>query len=120
MSAALPLLLLLLSPGDKPAREQGEAELKFGIDVAKRGLWSEARFRFERAATVTPDSAQAQNNLAVSLEQQGDFKGARAAYDKALKLKPGDAYIQQNYDLFREADDKRNRKAKKKPAAPTP
>ena len=35
--------------------------------------------------------------------------------EKALKLKPGNIYIQQNYDLFREADDKRNRKARKKP-----
>jgi Flp pilus assembly protein TadD len=119
MSATLPLLLLLISPGDKPAREQGEHELKFGIEVAKRGLWSEARFRFERAVSLDPESAQAYNNLGVALEQQGDFKGAHTAYEKALKLKPGDVYIQQNYDLFREADDKRNRKAKKKPA-PTP
>jgi hypothetical protein len=33
-------------------------------------------------------------------------------FDRALKLKPGNLYIQQNYDLFREADDKRNRKKK--------
>jgi Flp pilus assembly protein TadD len=117
MSATLPLLLLLLSPGDKSAREQGEHELKFGIEVAKKGLWSEARFRFERAVALDPESAQAQNNLGVALEQQGDFKGAHAAYERALKLNPSDAYIQQNYDLFREADDKRNRKAKKKQAS---
>jgi Flp pilus assembly protein TadD len=117
MTTALPLALLLLVPGDKSPREAGQAELKFGIDVAKRGLWSEARFRFERAVSLDSDRAEALNNLAVALEQQGDFKGARAAYDKALKVKPNDIYIQQNYDLFREADDKRNRKAKKKPAA---
>mgnify|MGYP003290071766 CR=1 FL=1 len=51
----------------------------------------------------------------IALEQQGAFPDARAAYEKALKLKPGNIYIQQNYDLFREADDKRNRKARKKP-----
>jgi Flp pilus assembly protein TadD len=118
MSATLPLLLLLLAPGDPP-KEQGEHELKFGIEVAKRGLWSEARFRFEKAVELDPESASALNNLGVALEQQGDFKGAHAAYEKALKLKPSDVYIQQNYDLFREADDKRNRKAKKK-QAPTP
>ena len=115
MPAALPLLLLLLAPGERSAREQGQEELRFGIQVAKKGLWSEARFRFERAASLDPESAQALNNLAVAREQQGDFKGAREAYDKALKLKPGDTYIQQNYDLFREADDKRNRKTKKRP-----
>jgi Flp pilus assembly protein TadD len=116
MPAALPLILLLISSGDDKPKEQSARELKFGIDVAKRGLWSEARFRFERAVALDQDSPQALNNLAVALEQQGDFKGARAAYEKALKLKADDLYIQQNYDLFREADDKRNRKAKKKPA----
>jgi hypothetical protein len=40
-------------------------------------------------------------------------------FDRALKLKPGNLYIQQNYDLFREADDKRNRK-KKPTSTPTP
>jgi Flp pilus assembly protein TadD len=114
MPSVIPLVLLLLAPGERSGREQGQDELKFGIDVARRGLWAEARFRFERAVTLDPDSAQALNNLGVALEQQGDFKGARAAYEKAMKLKPSDLYIQQNYDLFREADDKRNRKARKK------
>jgi Flp pilus assembly protein TadD len=120
MPAALPLVLLLLAPSEDSAKEQGQRELKFGIDVAKRGLWSEARFRFEKAVSLDSDSPQALNNLAVALEQQGDFKNARAAYEKALKLKADDIYIQQNYDLFREADDKRNRKAKKKPAPQNP
>jgi Flp pilus assembly protein TadD len=115
MPAAAPLLLLLiLAPGEKSPHDQSQEELKFGIQVARKGLWSEARFRFEKAVTLQPESPEALNNLAVAREQQGDFKGAREAYDKALKLKPGDTYIQQNYDLFREADDKRNRKAKKK------
>ena len=48
----------------------------------------------------------------------GEFAGARKAYEKALELKPEDAYIQQNYDLFREADDKRNRKNKRKRPQP--
>ena len=63
-----------------------------------------------------PQNASALNDLAVALEQMGDFAGARQAYEKALELKPNDTYIQQNYDLFREADDKRNRKLKKKKA----
>jgi Flp pilus assembly protein TadD len=118
MPNVIPLVLLLLAPGERSERERGQDELKFGIDVARRGLWAEARFRFERAVSLDPESAQAQNNLGVALEQQGDFKGARAAYEAALKLRPNDLYIQQNYDLFREADDKRNRKARKKPTNP--
>jgi Flp pilus assembly protein TadD len=52
--------------------------------------------------------------LGVALEQSGAFGEARKAYERALELKPGDLYIQQNYDLFREADDKRNRQKKKR------
>ena len=113
MLLALPVLSLLLAAGSL-AGISSEDEVQFGIEAARRGLWNEARFRFEKAVEIDPDNADALNNLAVSLEQQGAFPEARAAYEKALKLKPGSLYIQQNYDLFREADDKRNRKAKKK------
>jgi Flp pilus assembly protein TadD len=112
----LPLLWLLLTPFPEPGRDSTSAnQVKFGIEVAQKGLWQEARFRFEKAVGLDPENAPALNNLAIALEQQGDFEKARAAYEKALKLKPGDVYIQQNYDLFREADDKRNRKSKKRP-----
>jgi Flp pilus assembly protein TadD len=90
----------------------------FGIDVARRGLWQEARFRFEQAASLNPDSASAFNNLGVTLEQQGEFEKARTAYERALQLDPKNLSIQQNYDLFREADEKRNRKAKTPSARP--
>jgi Flp pilus assembly protein TadD len=114
MLVVIPLLWLLLAPTpDVPIANAGE-QLRFGIEVARKGLWTEARFRFERAVELDPDNAEALNNLAVALEQQGEFDRARGAYERALKLKPGNLYIQQNYDLFREADDKRNRKAKKK------
>ena len=105
----LALVSLLLASGS------ASEELRFGVEVARKGLWQEARFRFERAVELDPDNASALNNLAIALEQQGEFDKAREAYERALKLKPGSLYIQQNYDLFREADDKRNRKQKKKP-----
>jgi Flp pilus assembly protein TadD len=108
----VPLLWLLLAT--LPGETSSSDEVKFGIDVAQKGLWQEARFRFEKAVELDPDNASALNNLAIALEQQGEFDKARAAYDRALKLKPNDVYIQQNYDLFREADDKRNRKSKRR------
>jgi Flp pilus assembly protein TadD len=108
----LPLVPLLLA-GNAVA-SAGE-EMRFGVDVARKGLWGEARFRFERAVQLDPQNPAALNDLAIALEQQGEFDKAREAYERALKLKPGNLYIQQNYDLFREADDKRNRKQKKKP-----
>ena len=107
------LLLASLSPvsadddSKKDARE-AKKEVKFGINVAQRGLWQEARFRFEQATALNPESASAFNNLGVTLEQQGEFDKARAAYERALQLEPRNTSIQQNYDLFREADEKRN------------
>jgi Flp pilus assembly protein TadD len=113
------LLLLLLAPGPLLAAEESSGrQLEFGLKVAQKGLWQEARFRFERAVALDPGNAAALNDLAVALEQMGDFDGARQAYEKALEIKPGDVYIQQNYDLFREADDKRNRKTRKKRPQP--
>jgi tetratricopeptide (TPR) repeat protein len=50
----------------------------------------------------------------VALEQMGQFQEARESYERALELRPDDLYIQQNYDLFREADDKRNRKKRRR------
>jgi Flp pilus assembly protein TadD len=120
MLSLFPLLVVLLAPAASQTAASAEDEMSFGIDVAKRGLWSEARFRFERAVALDPENAEALNDLGVALEQQGEFAKAREVFDRALKLKPGNLYIQQNYDLFREADDKRNRKKKVPNANPTP
>lgn len=112
VAVILPLLALLLA--NDPTGSASD-ELRFGVEVARKGLWQEARFRFERAVLLDPENVSALNNLAIALEQQGEFDKAREAYERALKLKPGSLYIQQNYDLFREADDKRNRKQKRRP-----
>jgi Tfp pilus assembly protein PilF len=106
---------------DNDGEKGAKKEVAFGIDVARRGLWQEARFRFELATSLAPDSASAFNNLGVTLEQQGEFEKARAAYEKALQLDPKNTSIQKNYDLFREADEKRNRKGRGAPRArPSP
>jgi Flp pilus assembly protein TadD len=127
-AAAFALALILIGFGaparSVPARADGSDEgnakeqIGFGIEVARRGLWEEARFRFEQAAKTRPDSAAALNNLAVALEQQGEFEKAKAAYERALQIDAKNISIQQNYDLFREADEKRNKKKVDPKAAP--
>ena len=115
MTRALVLLLLLLAPGQALAagKDSGK-QVKFGIEVAQQGMWGEALFRFERAVELDPQNSSALNNLAVAQEQMGQFQEARENYERALELDPDDLYIQQNYDLFREADDKRNRKKRRR------
>lgn len=113
----IPFALCLLVDSSPVSADDNEKnakkEVAFGIDVARRGLWQEARFRFAQATELNPESASAFNNLGVTLEQQGEFEKARAAYERALQLEPKNISIQQNHDLFREADEKRNKKLKK-------
>ena len=76
--------------------------MSFGIAVPQRGLWEEARYRFERAAAIDPQYAEAYNNLAIVYEQLGLVEKARQAYEKAITLDPGDSLIRQNYELYEE------------------
>jgi len=113
MKIALLAIVLLLSSAvpalaQKP-RERAEAQVKFGINVAQYNLWREAIARFERAADIDPTYAAAYNNLAIAYEQQGELGKARDAYEKSLKLDPDNQYIKQNYELFREINDRANR-----------
>ena len=84
------------------------AQVEFGIAVAQEGLWREAIYRWERAVDLDPGYAAAWNNLGIGYEHAGRFDKARDAYERALDLEPGNMMIQQNYDLFREINDRVN------------
>ena len=95
-----------VSVSDAQDREGAEAQVKFGISVAQHGLWQEAIYRWKRASQLDPGYAPAWNNLGIAYEQAGSFDEAREAYEKALDLDPSNPTIQQNYDLFREINDR--------------
>ena len=82
--------------------DKAQTQLSFGSSVARKGLWREAAFRFERAVQQEPNNARAHNNLAVALEAEGEFARALVEYKKALELDPGDSYIRRNYARFAE------------------
>ena len=88
------------------ARSDATAQVEFGISVAQKGLWQEALYRWERAVDIDPTYAAAWNNLGIGYEHEGAFDKAREAYEKALDLEPNNVIIQQNYDLFREINDR--------------
>ena len=48
--------------------------------------------------------------LAVAFEQQGNFEKAREAYEKAVELDPKNLLLRQNYDLFKEINDRTKRR----------
>lgn len=106
--ALLAALLLCLTAGSAWADSRGDAkkQVEFGVSVAQRGLWREAIYRFERAAQLDPTYAAAHNNLGIGYEHEGDLGKARAAYEKALALEPNNTLIKQNYELFKEINDR--------------
>ncbi len=109
---ALGVLAVLLAStpvyADK-ARSDAKAQVDFGISVAQRGLWREAIFRWKKAVEIDPNYAAAWNNLAIAYEHEGQFESARDAYDHALKLEPNNNFIHQNYDFFKEINDRAKR-----------
>ncbi|MPY87766.1 MAG: tetratricopeptide repeat protein [Luteitalea sp.] len=102
---ALAAVLLPASARADP-RGDAKAQVEFGILMAQKGLWKEALYRWERAVQIDPTYAAAYNNLAVAYEHEGAFGKARQAYEKALELEPKNVQIEQNYDLFREINDR--------------
>ena len=87
-------------------RSAAKSQVEFGIKVAQNGLWKEARYRWEKAVELDPTYAQAWNNLAIAYEHEGKFEEARKAYERALELDPKNLLIRQNYDLFKEINDR--------------
>ena len=108
-SRILGLVLVMGVASASPAwaqHKQAKEQVEFGIQVAQRGLWKEAIYRWERATQLDPTYAAAFNNLAVAYEHEGQLAKARAAYEKAIALEPDNALVRQNYDLFKEINDR--------------
>lgn len=114
MSKWLPPIfaVLLLAPVAASAQEKNaKAQVDFGIAVAQKGLWKEALYRWQKAVELDPGYAAAWNNLAIAYEHEGNFEEARKAYEKAASLDPKNAFIKQNYELFKEINDRAQRPA---------
>ena len=99
-------LVLAATPLAADARSDAKTQVAFGIAVAQRGLWREAIYRWERATQIDPKYAEALNNLAIAYEHEGELDKARMAYEKALELEPNNSLIKQNYELFKEINDR--------------
>jgi type IV pilus assembly protein PilF len=94
------------SPSFADARGDARSQVEFGINVAQRGLWREAIYRWERAVELDPSYAAAFNDLAIAYEHEGQLAKARKAYEKALEIDPNNSQIRQNYELFKEINDR--------------
>ena len=104
--ALVGLMLATAAPAFADARGEAKSQVEFGISVAQRGLWKEAMYRWERAVKIDPTYAAAWNNLAIAYEHEGQFEEARKSYEKAVSLDPENLLIRQNFDLFKEINDR--------------
>src|SRR5213076_2121417 len=91
--------LLSASPALADARSDAKEQVAFGINVAQRGLWREAIYRWEKAVEIDPTYAAAHNDLAIAYEHEGQL-------DKARNLDPNNVQIRQNFELFKEINDR--------------
>ena len=84
----------------KPRRVTAEEQMAFGVDMAKRGLWREALFRFQRARQLDAGTPRVLNNMAVAFEAVGDFDRALEYYKLALESDSGNKDLRKNYARF--------------------
>jgi Tfp pilus assembly protein PilF len=103
---AIALVVVSALPVRADVRRDAKAEVEFGINVAQRGLWREAIYRWEKATQIDPNYAAAFNDLAIAYEHEGQLEKARKAYERALELDANNAQIRQNYELFKEINDR--------------
>ena len=93
-------------PSFANARNDAKSQVEFGINVAQRGLWREAIYRWEKATELDPTYAAAFNDLGIAYEHEGQLDKARKAYEKAIELDPNNSQVRQNYELFKEINDR--------------
>ena len=95
------LAVVLAACGSRYGRSnQPSSQLAFGVDMARRGLWSEALFRFHQAEKLEPQNPRVLNNLGVAYEATGDYEKALSFYQQALKIEPNNKELRANYGRF--------------------
>lgn len=107
--ASMPLLslvfLCLLSGGGAwtahaAQTDEGQSQLSFGVEMARRGLWNEALFRFRQAERARPGDPRILNNIAVAYEALGKFDKALEYYQDAIKTDAANKDLKRNYSRF--------------------
>jgi tetratricopeptide (TPR) repeat protein len=120
--AVFTLLLPLAACSGNATRQpdSSAAQLSFGVNMAQRGLWQEALFRFREAERLDPQNPRVHNNLGVAYEAAGDYESALKHYKRALEIAPENRQAKANYARFVEFYQSFKAKPGDKKASATP
>ncbi len=94
------LSIVMVGARKQPPANDRSSQLSFGVEMAKRGLWSEALFRFKQAERLAPGDPKILNNMAVAYEALGNFEKALDYYQDAIKSDPTNKELKRNYSRF--------------------
>lgn len=101
LPVALACCLLLAAFGAVASDFEGKARknMEFAAEMAEKGLWREALYRWQRVLDEHPEDPRVLNNIAVAHEALGQRDEARRAYEKALSF-TSTSEISANHALF--------------------
>ena len=94
------------TPSFADARSDAKSQVEFGISVAQRGLWREAIYRWEKATELDPTYVAAFNDLAIAYEHEGSSTRRARRTKRRSRLEPNNTQVRQNYELFKEINDR--------------
>ncbi|MCG8462383.1 MAG: tetratricopeptide repeat protein [Holophagales bacterium] len=100
LAGILCLVFSIACGGATPEPSTTPAQLDFGVEMARRGLWSEALFRFRQAESLNPGDSRTLHNMAVAYEALGQFERALDYYQKAIAADPQNKDLKRNYSRF--------------------
>ena len=93
-------LILQATPDDYAKTGGAKETMIFAADMAERGNWREASFRWKRLIEQGGPDAKLLNNMAVAAEATGDIEQAGEYYGQAFELAGGDPEIRENYRRY--------------------
>src|SRR5260370_17721136 len=98
------MVVFSAAPSFADARKDAKSQVDFGINVAQRGLWREAIYRWEKATQLDPTYSAAFNDLAIAYEHEGQLEKARKPSEKPLDLDPTNHHVRHTSKRFKETN----------------
>ena len=94
--AATCAAVLACSAAGAAPKPDVESLLAFGAEMAAKGNWREAQYRWSLASQAAPGNPRVLNNLAVAAEALGEPERSLELYGRAMAAGPRDAKIEKN------------------------